>query len=82
MNDWKTQLDDALRPRGTGRCLAGSTLAGMAEMQKEAMLYESLENLVVNCFLCSHHCRIKDGETGFLNVRINRGHHIDHSGPE
>ncbi len=41
--------------------------------QKDAMLYEPLEDRAVHCFLCSHHCRIKDGETGFCRVRMNTG---------
>jgi len=40
-------------------------------MPTDAMLYESLEDREVHCFLCSHHCRIKDGKTGFCRVRTN-----------
>ncbi|MGM0428630.1 MAG: AmmeMemoRadiSam system radical SAM enzyme, partial [Thermodesulfobacteriota bacterium] len=40
-------------------------------MYKEAMLYESLEDNAVHCFLCNHHCRIKEGEVGFCRVRKN-----------
>jgi pyruvate formate lyase activating enzyme len=42
-------------------------------MYKEAMLYETLESNDVHCFLCNHHCRIKDGDTGFCKVRKNIG---------
>ena len=40
-------------------------------MYKEAMLYEPLEGNAVHCFLCNHHCRIKEGEAGFCRVRKN-----------
>jgi len=40
-------------------------------MYKEAMLYEPLKDHSVHCFLCNHHCRIADGETGFCGVRKN-----------
>ncbi len=40
-------------------------------MIREAMLYERLEGNAVHCFLCNHHCRIKDGEVGFCRVRKN-----------
>jgi pyruvate formate lyase activating enzyme len=42
-------------------------------MYKEAMLYEQLEDRSVHCFLCNHHCRIKEGEVGFCRVRKNVG---------
>jgi len=38
---------------------------------KEALLYEKLENKLVHCFLCSHHCRITDKKFGFCGVRQN-----------
>lgn len=38
---------------------------------KEALLYEKLENKLVRCFLCSHHCRIADKKYGFCGVRQN-----------
>lgn len=41
--------------------------------RKDAMLYEPLEDREVHCFLCNHHCRIRDGETGFCRVRMNMG---------
>ncbi len=40
---------------------------------KEALLYEKTDNKHVHCFLCSHHCRIKEGDFGFCGVRQNRG---------
>ena len=40
---------------------------------KEAMLYEVEEDGRVHCFLCNHHCRIKDGKYGFCGVRQNEG---------
>jgi len=42
-------------------------------MSKEAMLYESLGEKKVHCFLCSHHCKIADSEFGFCGVRQNQG---------
>jgi len=40
---------------------------------KEALLYEKLDNGLVHCYLCSHHCRIIDKELGFCGVRQNIG---------
>lgn len=40
---------------------------------KEALLYEKLENKLVHCFLCAHHCRIADSKFGFCGVRQNIG---------
>lgn len=42
-------------------------------MLKEAMLYEKLDRHQVHCFLCSHHCLIKEGKFGFCRVRKNQG---------
>lgn len=42
-------------------------------MTREAMLYKKLDNEEVRCRLCSHHCKIKEGEVGFCRVRQNRG---------
>lgn len=42
-------------------------------MKKEASLYEKLENKLVHCYLCSHHCRIAEGKFGFCGVRQNIG---------
>jgi len=39
---------------------------------KEALLYEKLENQVVHCYLCSHHCRIKEGGFGLCGLRQNK----------
>jgi len=39
----------------------------------EARLYNKLENNLVKCFLCSHHCKIADGKRGICGVRENRG---------
>lgn len=38
---------------------------------KEAMFYEKLDEKKVRCFLCAHHCRIKDGKRGICYVRKN-----------
>ena len=40
-------------------------------MKKEALLYEKLENKLVHCYLCSHHCRIAEEKFGFCGVRQN-----------
>ncbi len=40
---------------------------------KEALLYEKIGGNRVHCFLCSHHCRIAEGEFGFCGVRQNVG---------
>jgi pyruvate formate lyase activating enzyme len=39
---------------------------------KEAMFYEELDGKKVRCFLCAHHCLIKDGKRGICGVRENR----------
>jgi pyruvate formate lyase activating enzyme len=38
---------------------------------KEAMFYEKLDEKKVKCFLCAHHCQIKDGKRGICYVRKN-----------
>ena len=38
---------------------------------KEAMFYEKLDENKVRCFLCAHHCVIKDGKRGICYVRKN-----------
>ena len=38
---------------------------------KEAMFYEKLDEKKVRCFLCAHHCFIKDGKRGICYVRKN-----------
>lgn len=38
---------------------------------KEALLYEKLENKLVHCYLCSHHCKIANQKFGFCGVRQN-----------
>jgi len=40
-------------------------------MKKEALLYEKLENKLVHCYLCNHHCRIVNQKFGFCGVRQN-----------
>jgi pyruvate formate lyase activating enzyme len=40
---------------------------------KEAMFYEKLDGNKVRCFLCAHHCLIKDGKRGLCAVRENKG---------
>jgi len=39
---------------------------------KEAMFYERLDERKVRCFLCAHHCVIKEGKRGICSVRENR----------
>jgi pyruvate formate lyase activating enzyme len=38
---------------------------------KEAIFYEKLENDMVHCYLCSHHCKISKGGRGICGVREN-----------
>ena len=40
---------------------------------KEALFYEKLDEQKVRCFLCAHHCLIKDGKRGICAVRENKG---------
>lgn len=44
----------------------------MRETFKEAMNYKKLSGTDVECFLCSHRCRIKEGKRGRCSVRENR----------
>ncbi|MCK4223223.1 radical SAM protein, partial [Candidatus Bathyarchaeota archaeon] len=37
----------------------------------EAMLYETLPQNKVHCYLCARHCTINEGNTGFCQVRKN-----------
>jgi pyruvate formate lyase activating enzyme len=39
---------------------------------KEAMFYEKLKEKNVRCFLCAHHCVIKESKRGICYVRENR----------
>ncbi|MEW6068460.1 MAG: AmmeMemoRadiSam system radical SAM enzyme [Nitrospirota bacterium] len=39
---------------------------------KEAMFYEKLDDKKVRCFLCAHHCIIKEGKRGICHVRENK----------
>jgi len=39
---------------------------------KEALFYTKNKDNTVDCFLCSHHCHIKDDSYGICNVRINK----------
>lgn len=39
---------------------------------REAMLYEKLDDHVVQCALCAHRCRIQPGKDGICGVRENR----------
>jgi len=36
------------------------------------MFYETLQDNRVHCYLCPHHCKIKDGGKGVCQIRINR----------
>jgi len=38
---------------------------------REAMLWEKLDGKKVQCFLCSHRCKVQDGRRGICNVREN-----------
>ncbi len=39
---------------------------------KEAILYERLDNQVVQCNLCNHRCKIKPDKVGICHVRLNK----------
>jgi pyruvate formate lyase activating enzyme len=39
---------------------------------KPAIYFDELENSVIECLLCPHHCRIKPGDAGICRARINR----------
>lgn len=41
------------------------------EKWQPARWWRLLENGEVECFLCPHHCRLKDGKIGICRVRIN-----------
>jgi len=41
-------------------------------MIKEAMLYRSLDEKKVSCFLCNHKCQVADSKFGICGVRQNR----------
>jgi len=40
---------------------------------KEALLYKKLPDGEVLCSLCSHRCRIQNGNSGICGVRVNKG---------
>jgi len=40
---------------------------------KEAMLYRSLADRKVSCYLCSHYCQIANSKFGICGVRQNKG---------
>ena len=40
---------------------------------KEAMFWKSLGKNDLQCRLCNHFCKIKDGQMGICGVRVNRG---------
>ena len=40
-------------------------------MPKEAMFYDRKDNLIVECFLCNHRCKIANGNFGICQVRQN-----------
>ena len=40
-------------------------------MKKEARLYEKLDNKLVRCYLCAHHCKIANSGYGICGVRQN-----------
>jgi len=41
-------------------------------MEREAILWEKLDEGLVHCFLCAQECRIRPGRTGVCGVRENR----------
>ncbi len=42
-------------------------------MPEEARFYHALPDNAVQCDLCWHFCRIRDGRSGFCRTRLNRG---------
>ena len=40
-------------------------------MKKEARFWEATKNSDVQCLLCAHHCKIRDGKRGICSVREN-----------
>ncbi|MBN2419985.1 MAG: AmmeMemoRadiSam system radical SAM enzyme [Deltaproteobacteria bacterium] len=40
-------------------------------MIRDALLYEKLKENSIHCYLCNHHCKIKESEFGFCGVRKN-----------
>jgi len=42
-------------------------------MKKEAMFWEPMKDDVVQCVLCPHNCKIREGKVGFCGVRKNEG---------
>ncbi len=41
------------------------------EAMKEALLYEKIDNKIVICHVCEHHCKIKHNHVGICGVRKN-----------
>jgi len=41
-------------------------------MEREAILWERLDDNRVHCYLCAQECRIRPGRTGVCGVRENR----------
>ncbi len=42
----------------------------MPEM--EALYYEKMDNGKVKCWLCPHHCTLREGQVGLCRVRVNK----------
>jgi pyruvate formate lyase activating enzyme len=42
-------------------------------MPQEASYYKKIDAATVQCFLCPHECRIREGQAGFCGVRQNEG---------
>ena len=42
-------------------------------MVKEASFYNKVKDNLVECFLCNHRCKVKDGSYGLCGVRRNKG---------
>ncbi|MEE9440487.1 MAG: AmmeMemoRadiSam system radical SAM enzyme [Candidatus Thermoplasmatota archaeon] len=42
-------------------------------MKKEAMFWEPMKDGVIQCVLCPHNCKIREGNVGFCGVRKNEG---------
>ncbi|MFZ5800209.1 MAG: AmmeMemoRadiSam system radical SAM enzyme [Candidatus Omnitrophota bacterium] len=49
-----------------------SFITAFSVMLKEALFFKRLDDGRVECFLCSHRCRIADGKFGICRVRQNK----------
>lgn len=53
--------------------IKSDTIKVGGEAMKEALLYEKINNMMVICHVCEHHCKIKHNRVGLCGVRKNIG---------